>query len=342
MPQTFAIESLSANGGIVVGASLSLAVAQVGGIQPEESREAVVARLTALLDSAAQRSVRFVVFPELTLTTFFPRYWHEDIAEADHFYEASMPNAAVQPLFDRARKLAVGFYLGYAELTPDGHRYNTSILVDSAGQIVGKYRKVHLPGHSAPVGESPAQHLEKYYFEVGDLGFGVFEVDGLRIGMCLCNDRRWAEVYRVLALQSADLVVLGYNTPLGLPGWEPEAHHNMSAHLLSLQAGAYQNSLWVAAAAKCGREDGIPMIGGSAIVSPSGEVTARAIGTGDEIVHTVIDLDAARAYRDELFNFAAHRRPEHYSLITERTGRGDPLPVPVPDADDTTTGGTRV
>lgn len=324
-----------------MGRFLSLAVAQVGGIQLEESREAVVARLIALLDSAALRSARFVVFPELTLTTFFPRYWREDLFEMDHFYERSMPGPAVRPLFDRARFLGIGFYLGYAELTPEGHRYNTSILVDSAGDIVGKYRKIHLPGHGAPVRGAPAQHLEKYYFEVGDLGFGVFEVDGLRIGMCLCNDRRWAEVYRVLALQGADLVVLGYNTPLGLPGWEPEAHHNMSAHLLSLQAGAYQNSLWVAAAAKSGTEDGTPMIGGSAIVAPSGEAICRAIGTGDEIVHTVIDLEDARAYRDEMFNFAAHRRPEHYSLIVERTGRGDPLPIPVPFTDIATVEGTR-
>lgn len=306
---------------------LSLAVAQVGGIQPEESRERVVQRLVALLEQAAAHSARFVVFPELTLTTFFPRYWQEDISAADNYYEREMPNEAVRPLFDRARDLGIGFYLGYAELTSVGRRFNTSILVDSSGAIVGKYRKIHLPGHAEPVGESPVQHLEKYYFEVGDLGFGVFDVDGVQIGMCLCNDRRWAEVYRVLALQGADVVVLGYNTPNGLPGWQPEAHHMMSAHLLSLQAGAYQNSVWVAASAKSGVEDGNVMIGGSAIVAPSGELTARAIGTGDEVVHQEVDLDAAEPLRRELFNFGAHRRPEHYRLIVDRTDRGAPLPA---------------
>lgn len=323
-----------------MGRRLSLAVAQVGGVQPGETRAEVVTRLLQLLEDAAARSARFVVFPELTLTTFFPRYWVEDLSAADHYFEREMPNASVQPLFDRARDLGVGFYLGYAELTADGRRFDTSILVESAGTIVGKYRKIHLPGHSAPVGQGSAQHLEKYYFEVGDLGFGVFEVDGVRVGMCLCNDRRWAEVYRVLALQGAEVVVLGYNTPLGLPGWEPEAHHSMAAHLLSLQAGAYQNSVWVAAAAKAGTEDGVAMIGGSAVVAPSGEVTSRALGAGDEVVHTVIDLDAANAYRDEIFNFAAHRRPEHYALIVERTGRGDPLPLPGQDQVGVTAGGT--
>jgi predicted amidohydrolase len=314
-----------------VPGSLSLAVAQVGGIQPGEERAAVVDRLVGLLEEAAARSAQLVVFPELTLTTFFPRYWDEDLAAADRYYETAMPNPVVQPLFDRARELRVGFYLGYAELTPDGHRYNTSILVDREGVIAGKYRKIHLPGHATPVPDSSYQHLEKYYFEVGDLGFGVFEVDGVRIGMCLCNDRRWPEVYRVLALQGADLVLLGYNTPLGLPGWQPEPHHAMSAHLLSLRAGAYQNSLWVAAAAKCGVEDGVEMIGGSAIVAPTGDVVAQADGVGDQVVQTTIDLDAAEPYRREMFNFAAHRRPEHYGLIVERVGRGDPLPSPAQD-----------
>lgn len=308
---------------------LSVAAAQVGGIQPGETREEVVRRLVLLLEEAAARSTRLVVFPELTLTTFFPRYWAEDLASTDHWFETEMPGPAVQPLFDRARDLGVGFYLGYAELTGDGHRYNTSILVDSTGRIVGRYRKIHLPGHARPVGDEQApQHLEKHYFEVGDLGLGVFDVDGVRIGMALCNDRRWAEVYRVLALQGAEVVVLGYNTPLGLPGWQPEPHHMMSAHLLSLQAGAYQNSLWVVAAAKAGVEDGAEMIGGSALVSPAGEVVARATGTGDEVVQAVADLDLAAAYRAEIFDFEAHRRPDQYRLITERTGRGDPVPVP--------------
>lgn len=309
-------------------ASLSVAVAQVGGVQPGQTRAQVVERLIQQLEQAARRSVTFVVFPELTLTTFFPRYWHDDAASADEHFEREMPNADVQPLFDRARALRIGFYLGYAELTPDGRHYNTSILVDSHGETVGKYRKIHLPGHADHRPDGGPQHLEKYYFEVGDLGFPVFEVDGVRVGMCLCNDRRWPEVYRVLALQGAELVVLGYNTPVAMPGFQPDPHHMMFAHLLSLQAGAYQNSLWVAAAAKSGVEDGQQMIGGSAIVAPSGEVVARAVGADDEIVQTDLDLALADTYRREMFDFAAHRRPEHYGLIVERTGRGAPLPLP--------------
>src|SRR5215831_17335201 len=131
--------------------NLKVAAAQLGPIQRAEKREAVVKRLVALLREAAGSGCKLVVFPELALTTFFPRYYMEDEKEIDSYFEASMPNPAVQPLFDEAKKLGVGFHLGYAELThEDGkaRRFNTAILVAPDGKIIGRYRKIHLPGHS--------------------------------------------------------------------------------------------------------------------------------------------------------------------------------------------------
>jgi predicted amidohydrolase len=101
----------------------------------------------------------------------------------------------------------------------------------------------------------------------------------------------------------------------------------METHLLSLRAGAYQNAVWVAAAGKSGDEDGAHLIGGSAIVAPSGEIVARARTEDDEVVIAEVDLDLSEPYRQSVFDFAAHRRPENYSLIVERVGRGDPIPV---------------
>jgi predicted amidohydrolase len=156
----------------------------------------------------------------------------------------------------------------------------------------------------------------------------VFPTQGVNIGMALCNDRRWPEVYRALSLQGADLVVLGYNTPLEVPGWREEPHAKMATHLLSLQAGAYQNSVWVAAAGKSGYEDGAYMIGGSAIVAPSGEIVTKTMSDGDEVIVAQVDLEMATPFRESVFDFAAHRRPEHYSIIVERTGRGEPISLP--------------
>src|SRR6185503_12907090 len=108
-------------------------------------------RLIALLEQAAQARADLVVFPEAALTAFFPHWWIDDEEELDAFFERAMPNPAVQPLFDAARQLKLAFCLGYAELEEIGggkRRFNTSSLVGNDGVIVGKYRKIHLPGYA--------------------------------------------------------------------------------------------------------------------------------------------------------------------------------------------------
>ena len=140
---------------------LKAAVAQLGPIHLADSRASVVERLMAMMREAHASGARFVVFPELALTTFFPRWWMEDQAEVDAFFETEMPGPETRPLFDEARRLGLGFCLGYAEKTADGHRYNTSILVDAAGRVALKYRKIHLPGHAEHEPGRAFQHLEK-------------------------------------------------------------------------------------------------------------------------------------------------------------------------------------
>ncbi len=302
-----------------------MAVAQLGPISLADSRAAVVQRLIALLREAYSRGAKFVVFPELALTTFFPRYWMTEDEAVARFFEREMPGPETKPLFDLAAEFKIGFYLGYAELTPDGRRFNTAILTDENARIIGRYRKIHLPGHSHHITTAPFQHLEKKFFDVGNEGFKVWATQDVRMGMCICNDRRWSETYRVMALQSAEIVVLGYNTPSQNIHWPEPVHLRMFSHLLSLQGNAYQNGLWVAAAAKCGSEDGFHMIGGSAIVSPTGEIVAQAQTEADELIFANIDLSIGELFREHVFNFAKHRRPEHYGLIVERTGAGAPL-----------------
>src|SRR5712692_11610603 len=98
---------------------LHAAVAQLGPIHLADSRAAVVRRLIALLREAHGTGARFVVFPELALTTFFPRWWMTDQAEIDRYFERDMPSAETRPFFDLARELGIGSYLGYAELTQE-------------------------------------------------------------------------------------------------------------------------------------------------------------------------------------------------------------------------------
>src|ERR1043166_444495 len=116
--------------------TIRLAGAQMGPNCLKDSRAQVLARMIALLEDAAKQGAQLVVFPELAFTTFFPRWPYADDAELLQYFEASMPNANVQPLFDRAAALKVGFYVGYGELTPEGKRYNSAIIVGPGGRTL--------------------------------------------------------------------------------------------------------------------------------------------------------------------------------------------------------------
>jgi N-carbamoyl-D-amino-acid hydrolase len=300
----------------------------MGPVARDEPREQVVDRLLALLHEAATRGVELLVYPELALTTFFPRWYTEDLDEIESWFETEMPTPATKRLFDEAAHLGIGFTLGYAELAvaPDGtrHRYNTTVLVDRGGRIVGKYRKVHVPGHSEYEPERPFQHAERHYFEPGDK-FPVWEAFGAKVGMATCNDRRWPESYRVMGLQGVELILIGYNTPIHYDP-DPGQNHLQSFHNhLVMQAGAYQNGTWVVGVAKTGVEGGVDLLPGSVVIAPSGQIVAQAITTEDEVFNARIDLDFTRNYKNTLFDFERYRVLDAYRLITERKGVGPPI-----------------
>src|ERR1700722_16041515 len=229
---------------------LTLGVCQTGPIQRSAARAETVGRLIHLLERAAHAGAELAVFPEMALTTFFPRWALEDQRDIDGFYETEMPGPHTRPLFDAARRLGVGFALGFAELAEDAgrpRRFNSMVLVGADGSLIGRYRKMHIPGsESAQPGVTP--HLELRYFERGNLGFPVFPFRGARIGLSLCNDRRWPETYRMLCLNGAQVVLIGYNTPVVLEEAPALAPLRMFHNHLPMQAGAYQNTVWVAAA----------------------------------------------------------------------------------------------
>ena len=321
---------------------LTLAAAQLGPIQKVEGREVAVGRMVRLMEAAHRRGAEVVVFPELALTTFFPRWYEESPDRADPWFEQALPSDATAPLFEAARRYGIGFHLGYAEIAEEGpdaatgwprrRRFNTAVYVHPSGEVVLKYRKVHLPGHAEFDPRRRVQHLEKRYFEVGDLGFPVVRapVGGAEanIGLMICNDRRWPEAWRVLGLQQVELVMLGYNTPsLNMEDRGFEAHHLRVFHShLSVQAGCYQNACFAAAVAKAGTEDGHELFGHSVIVNPQGEIVAQAASWDDELIVADCDLSMCALGRSTIFDFARHRRPEAYGRITAQTG-SEPPPV---------------
>jgi N-carbamoyl-D-amino-acid hydrolase len=314
--------------------TITVAAAQLGPIQKAEPRAVAVERMVRLMERAHRRGVELVVFPELALTTFFPRHYHELIEDADRWFETAMPSNETAPLFEAARRWNVGFHLGYAEIAEEGgerHHFNTAILVSPAGDVLLKYRKVHLPGHAEFNPRRKVQHLEKRYFEVGNLGFPVIRaplgtLPGVNAGLLICNDRRWPEAWRVLGLQGVELVMLGYNTPsLNQEAGGFEAHHLRVFHShLSIQAGCYQNACFAVATAKAGTEDGCELFGQSIIVNPQGEIIAQAGTWDDELITADLDLDMCVLGRTTIFAFDKHRRPEAYRRITEQVGAVEP------------------
>ncbi len=298
---------------------VTVGAAQLGPVQRTDTREAVVERLLALLRQGHDAGCDLVGFPELALTTFFPRWYSEDQAEIDAWFESEMPSPATKPLFDEARALGIGFSLGYAELTPDGHHYNSQILVARDGSTIAVYRKVHIPGHETYEPWRPFQHLERYYFEPGP-GFGVWRAFGGIVGLMTCNDRRWPESYRVMGLQGVELILCGYNTPIH---YAPDPSQNILQgfhNALVMQAGAYQNGTWMVGVAKGGVEEGVDSLAQSCIIAPSGQIVAQAYTTGDELVVARCDLDWCQRYQGTVFDFDRYRRPEAYTRITAQRG----------------------
>ena len=298
---------------------LKVAAAQLGPITLKEPRSSAVKRMIVLMQNAKAQGADLVVFPELALTTFFPRWFTEDQSEIDKYFETEMPSKETKPLFVEARRLKIGFNFGFAELVEEEgvtRHFNSAIIVDQHGVISGKYRKIHLPGHTQNEPWRAFQHLEKRYFEKGNLGFQVHQVFGGKIGMCICNDRRWPETFRVMGLQGVELVALGYNTPAHYP-LAPEHDHLQDFHNhLVLQAAAYQNGTWIVGVAKAGTEEDCDLIGGTCIIAPTGEIVAECKTLADEVILAECDLDRCKEIQENIFNFDLHRQPEDYALIT--------------------------
>jgi len=281
---------------------VKVAAAQLGPNNEGTPREEIVERMLALLEHAIRDGIELIAYPEMALTTYFPKRVRPDF---DQFFETEVPPKALEPLLRRAAQARVALHVGFCEKA-QGRYFNTALLTDRDGRLCGTFRKIHLPGTKAPDGL--AQVYEPYYFAHGDTGYRVFDAAGARVGIAICQDRRYPESYRCLALQGAEIILIGYNTPISALA--------LDLNELCMRSGAYANLCFVVGVAKAGVEDGVELIGGSCIIDPLGQVLARAATTGDELVQARLDLDQMRPVRKR-WNFLGRRQPQHYGLVQQ-------------------------
>ncbi|KAF7561151.1 hypothetical protein G7046_g2984 [Stylonectria norvegica] len=303
---------------------LKVAAAQMGPNHLATKRDDVLDRMTKLIRDAAKLGAQLVVFPETSLSTFFPRYPLEKVPNAAEYFDdpdTLLTSPRTRPIFDQAKELGIDVYLGFAERTSEGNDYNTCVYYSaSLMKVIAKYRKVHLPGTLQPFEDADAiNQLEKLWFKPGDLGFDAFRVPDLVesaakkdsgpeagkgdpiMGMLICNDRRWPEAWRCYGLQGVELLLCGYNTTAWAPDlcgtkkpqtYEESEEESLFQHKLVMTSNSYMNSCFSVSAAKAGVEDEkFDLIRGSMIVSPEGYVIAEAKTKDDEIVFAEINLD---------------------------------------------------
>ena len=281
---------------------VKVAAAQMGPNNDGTPREVIVDRMLTLLEAGIRDGVELIAYPEMALTTYFPKRVRPDF---DHFFETEVPPKSLEPLLRRAAQARVAVHVGFCEKA-DGRYFNTALLTDRDGRLCGTFRKIHLPGTKAPDGF--AQVYEPYYFAHGDTGYRVFDACGAKVGIAICQDRRYPESYRALALQGAEVILIGYNTPISALA--------LDLNELCMRAGAYANACFVVGIAKAGVEDGVELIGGSCIISPQGQVLTKAATTGDELIVTTVDLEQMAPVRKR-WNFLGRRQPQHYGILLQ-------------------------
>ena len=269
----------------------------VAGIQlaPTHEKKRNIKKAGSLIEIAASEGARIIALPQLFNTGWFPASIDKSnfslAEEADGQTITSLSETAVKtksvliaPIFEK-----------------EGERFfNTAFIIGPTGEVLGKYRKVHVP--QIPLWE------ERSYFAPGDLGFPVFKTDVATIGVQLCWDTFFPEGFRLLALKGAEIIFV----PTGAAFF-----HSHKKWERAIAAAAHSNSLFIMRINRVGAEGPQEFYGRSFTVRPDGEFVSEPSGASEGVVLSQIDLSDIATTRAE-WVFLKDRRPELYEGITER------------------------
>ncbi|MGI9335434.1 MAG: carbon-nitrogen hydrolase family protein [Gammaproteobacteria bacterium] len=286
--------------------TITVAAAQTGPVLTDDLSSAVEPAC-AMIDEAAARGADIICFPEVFMTPFFPNRLVNDYDK----YFLELPSPVTDPIFERARSHRVAMVFPYAERA-GSHFYNAATLVDRTGRMIGTYRKTHIPAILPSDEPGGTGSYEKFYFTPG-ASLPVFDIDGIRVGVQICYDRKFPEGTRALALQGAEIVFM----PICAATYG-EQKLRASTWELPIQARAYENGVFVVAPNRAGDERGRRHIGKSMIVNPIGAEMMCMGSTDDtQVLVATLDLDDASAARKSL-PWWRDRRPELYAELSAR------------------------
>jgi predicted amidohydrolase len=264
-----------------------------------DDREANVSKALAMVGEASRRGASIVCLPELFAHRYFPQEKEARVGPEP------VPGPTTKRLAEAARESKVALVGGSLyEKARDGRLYNTSVVFDERGRMLGKYRKVQIPEDES--------FYEKDYFSSGN-DYLVFKAGPANLGVLICFDQWYPEPARVEKLKGAE--VLFYPTAIGRVDGIEEAEGDWHEAWEAVQRGhAIANSMVVAAVNRVGREGRMSFWGGSFVCDQFGKVLARA-DDGEQVLLATCDLDLGRRV-EEGWGFLRNRRPETYRKIS--------------------------
>ncbi len=271
-----------------------------------ERKEENLNRVAEKIKEAASIGADIVCLQELFNYSYFAREPKKDF----HWIAESIPGQTSNFLIEQARKYQINIVGGsFYEKGDNGQYYNTTLIINRRGDIVGKYRKMHIP--------HDPNYYEQDYFSPGDLGFIVADLDGIKVAPLICYDQWFPEAARIVTLKGAQIIF--YPTAIGffeeLKKAEPFSAQRWED---AMRSHASLNGVYVAAVNRVGSEGDIEFWGGSFIADPFGQLVSKANSRDEEIVFATVDLDKIFESQDG-WGFLRNRRTDSYGSLLEKS-----------------------
>ncbi len=260
------------------------------------------------IEAAAKRGAQIVCLQELYRTRYFPQQENQDVKDLAE----SIPGESTNLFSDLAKKHKIVIIAPLFEKGKNGKFYNSAVVIDSNGEIMGTYRKAHIP-------QDP-YFYEKNYFAAGDSDYQVYETEFARVGVLICYDQWFPEPARINALKGAEIIF--YPTAIGyVKGYTSEDDDWHDAWKTVQRAHAIANGIHVVAVNRVGEEGELEFWGGSFVCDSFGKVLKEASTTKEEIVVAKIDLSKNKRIQ-EGWGFLKNRRPDTYNPLVKDGKRG--------------------